>query len=55
MMSVIHDTTLSPVKKVGRIFLRVLIYALLVLGAALIVFPFVWMVLGSFKMPLDAN
>ena len=55
MMSVIHDTTLSPVKKVGRIFLRVLIYALLVLGAALIVFPFVWMVLGSFKTPLDAN
>ena len=55
MMSVIHDTTLSPVKKVGRIFLRVLIYALLVLGAVLIVFPFVWMVLGSFKMPLDAN
>ena len=55
MMSVIHDTTLSPVKKVGRILLRVLIYALLVLGAVLIVFPFVWMVLGSFKMPLDAN
>lgn len=55
MMSVIHDTTLSPVKKVGRIFLRVLIYALLVLGAVLIVFPFVWMVLGSFKTPLDAN
>lgn len=55
MMSVNHDTTLSPVKKVGRILLRVLIYALLVLGAALIVFPFVWMVLGSFKTPLDAN
>lgn len=55
MMSVIHDTTLSPVKKVGRILLRVLIYALLVLGAVLIVFPFVWMVLGSFKTPLDAN
>lgn len=55
MMSVIHDTTLSPVKKAGRILLRVLIYALLVLGAVLIVFPFVWMVLGSFKMPLDAN
>lgn len=55
MMSVIHDTNLSPVKKAGHIFLRVLIYALLVLGAALIVFPFVWMVLGSFKMPLDAN
>ena len=55
MMSVNHDTTLSPVKKVGRILLRVLIYALLVLGAVLIVFPFVWMVLGSFKTPLDAN
>ena len=55
MMSVIHDTTLSPVKKVGHILLRVLIYALLILGAVLIVFPFVWMVLGSFKTPLDAN
>lgn len=38
----------------GRIALRVLIYLILICGAVLLVFPYVWMLLTSFKKDLDA-
>lgn len=42
-------------QKAGKIAVRIFIYALLVFGSVLIVFPFLWMLLSSFKTPLDAN
>ncbi len=41
--------------KVLKIVLRLLIYALLILGAFVVVLPFLWMLLGSFKTANDAN
>ena len=38
----------------GKIALRVLIYLILICGALLLVFPYVWMLLTSFKKDLDA-
>ncbi len=53
--NILTNQSLSVGEKIGKITVRVLIYAFLVLGAVLIVFPFLWMLLGSFKTPLDAN
>lgn len=36
-------------------FTSVLIYALLIFGALIVIFPFVWMVLGSFKTLQESN
>ena len=36
-------------------FTSVLIYALLILGALIVIFPFIWMVLGSFKTLQESN
>ena len=41
-------------RKAGYISLRVVIYAVLVCGAFLLVFPYLWMLLTSFKKDLDA-
>ena len=38
----------------GRIALRVVIYLILICGATLLVFPYLWMLLTSFKKDLDA-
>ena len=37
------------------IVLRIVTYIILVIGAAFLVMPYLWMLLGSFKAPLDAN
>ena len=52
---ILKNSVLSWWQKAGKIAVRVLIYALLVFGSVLIVFPFLWMLLSSFKTPLDAN
>ena len=41
--------------KILRICLRVFTYAVIVFGAALLVFPFLWMVLSSFKTGDEAT
>lgn len=50
--------TISPAASVGRktwnIALRVIIYALLILGAFIMVFPYFWMLLTSFKDDYEA-
>ena len=52
---ILKNSVLSWWQKAAKIVVRVLIYALLVFGSVLIVFPFLWMLLSSFKTPLDAN
>lgn len=42
-------------QKALKIFLRIVTYLILTAGAALLVFPFLWMVLGSFKTVNEAN
>ena len=37
------------------IVLRIFTYIILIIGAAFLVMPYLWMLLGSFKAPLDAN
>lgn len=41
--------------KALKIILRIFTYPILTVGAALLVFPFLWMVLGSFKTVNEAN
>lgn len=41
-------------RKAGHVALRVVIYLVLVIGAVLLVFPYLWMLLTSFKKDLDA-
>ncbi len=42
-------------EKVLRVLLYVLIYGILAVGSVLLIMPYLWMVLSSFKDPLDAN
>mgnify|MGYP002801625929 FL=1 len=44
----------EAVKKAGHIALRVIIYALLIIGAFILVFPYLWMLLTSFKNDVEA-
>ncbi len=44
----------STAGKVGHIALRVLIYGVLIVGAFIMVFPYLWMVLTSFKNDYEA-
>lgn len=45
---------ISTAGKVGHIALRVLIYGVLIVGAFIMVFPYLWMVLTSFKNDYEA-
>ncbi len=51
---IVKQNQYSVAAKAGRIALRVLIYAVLALGALIMVFPYVWMVLTSFKEDFEA-
>ncbi len=44
----------TPAQKAKRITVRTIIYIVLVLGAALMVFPYLWMLLTSFKDSYEA-
>lgn len=50
-----RGTALGFNEKLIKILLRAVIYAILIIGSALLVMPYLWMILGSFKDPLDAN